>query len=203
ICSSTLHRVSFHHPAYDSARLIELSAFDGPNGGIHHGTALLVCGIIAGNVWDGWLTEGRRGNRMDSDREERAQGPYKYAVVPSFQHWPFPHEHPPPGWDFNPDLTTSVASIFPVPSISGVSQAVRDRDGSCRLSGYRDMIERAHLCPRSDVEWFTQQKMDTYNISGSLVGAGLVDDTANALTLRSDIHLSFDAGTFVFTRKLD
>lgn len=45
--------------------------------------------------------------------------------------------------------------------------------------------------------------MDRYNISRSLVGAGLVDDTANALALRSDIHLSFDVGTFVFTRKLD
>jgi len=204
--------------------LIELSAFDGPDGGIHHGTALLVCGIIAGNVWDGWLTEGRHGNKVNLDQEvvlrgreyffhvpwptnssevERANGPYKYPVVPSFQHWPFPHENPPPGWSLTLDLTTSVASIFPVPSISSVSQAVRDRDGSCRLSGYRDGIERAHLCPRSEVEWFTQQEMDRYNISRSLVGAGLVDDTANALALRSDIHSSFDAGMFVFARKLD
>ncbi|KAJ9624506.1 hypothetical protein H2203_005241 [Taxawa tesnikishii (nom. ined.)] len=45
--------------------------------------------------------------------------------------------------------------------------------------------------------------MDRYNISRSLVGPGLVDDTANALALRSDIHLSFDANTFIFTRKLD
>lgn len=166
ICSSILDRVSFHHPSYDSTRLIELSAFDGPNGGIHYGTALLVCGIIAGNIWDGWLTEGRRGNKVELDKEavlrgrdyffhvpwppdtseeERSQGAYKYPIVPSFQHWTFPHYSPPPGWNFNPDLTANVASLFPVPSISSVSQAVRDRDGSCRLSGYRDGIERAHL----------------------------------------------------------
>lgn len=224
ICSSTTHRVSFRHPAYDSTRLIELPAFDGPTGSIHHGTALLVCGIIAGNIWDGWLTEGRCGNKVNlgkdvvlggkeyffhvpwpsnSSEEDRARGPYKYPIVPSFQHWPFPHDNPPPGWNFTPDLTTGVSSILPIPSLSNASQAVRDRDRSCRLSDYRDGIERAHLCPRSEVEWFTQQEMDRYNISRSLVGAGLVDDTANALTLRSDIHDSFDAGTFVFTRKWD
>ncbi|KAJ9634508.1 hypothetical protein H2199_008965 [Coniosporium tulheliwenetii] len=139
----------------------------------------------------------------DVPEEERSCGAYRYPIVPSFQHWSFPHDSPPPGWSFNPDLTANVASLFPVPSISSVSQAVRDRDGSCRLSGYQDGIERAHLCPRSEVQWFTQQEMDRYNISGSLVGLGLVDDTANALALRSDIHLSFDAGRFVFTRKRD
>ncbi len=45
--------------------------------------------------------------------------------------------------------------------------------------------------------------MDRYNISRSLVGADLVNDTANALALRSDIHSAFDAGKFVITLKQD
>lgn len=45
--------------------------------------------------------------------------------------------------------------------------------------------------------------MDIYNISRSLVGPGAVDDMANALAVRSDIHSLFDTGTFAFTRKLE
>lgn len=36
--------------------------------------------------------------------------------------------------------------------------------------------------------------MDRYNISRALVSAGSIDDAANALSLWSDIHNSFDAG---------
>ena len=223
IYSSSTHRVTFHHPAYDSTHLFEVPAFDNPGGGIHHGTALLLCSIIADSVWDGWLTETRNGQKLDLDAEslltgrdyffhvprpiqedldiEDSQLPYKYPVVPSFQHWRFPHDNPPPGWTFVPDFSDIIPPLFPVPSLSSVSQAVRDRDVGCRLSGYQDGIERAHLCPRSELEWFTKQEMDRYNTNQSLSGANLVDDMANALALRSDIHTAFDAGTFVFTRK--
>lgn len=222
ICSSPVSTVTFHHPAYDSSSLIELSAFDGPSGGIHHGTALLICGILADDIWDGWLTETRDGDRLDVDKEavltgrhyffhtpwpaesseeQRAQGAYKYPIVLSFQHWSFPHDSPPPGWTFNFNLSANVASLFPRPSISSVSQAVRDRDGSCRLSGYQDGLERAHLCPRSELQWFKQQEMDRYNLNKTLTILSLTDDTANAFALRSDIHDAFDNGTFVFTRK--
>jgi hypothetical protein len=43
--------------------------------------------------------------------------------------------------------------------------------------------------------------MERYNTRQSLAGVALVDDPANAFTLRSDIHTAFDRKTFVFTRK--
>lgn len=224
--SSTPFRIIIHHPAYTtSSRLVELAAFDAPHrGGIHHGTALLICGILAGNVWDGWFTAERSGPRLRATSESvlklkqyyyhvpdpaapRAaasaggRAPYKYPIVPSFQHWRFPHDAPPPGWSFEPGDQDDLTLFLPVPSISSSSQAVKDRDGGCCLTGYRDCIERAHLCPRSENEWFGQQEMDRYNISRSLVGAALVDDTANALTLRADVHQLFDSATFVFAPK--
>lgn len=223
ICSSVIDRISIRHPAYESSRLIELCAFDASGGGLHYRTALLICGIIAGNIWNGWFTDKRHGQRLHMDEESllkgreyffhvpwpdeesqeaRLSGAYKYPVVPSFQHWAFPHNNPPPGWTFQTDLTADVNSLFPVPSVSSVSQAVRDRDKSCRLTAYHDGIVRAHLTPRSEVEWFIQQEMDRYNISRSLVGKALVDDTSNALALRHDVHIFFDAGGFIFTRKL-
>jgi len=62
--------LTIHHPAYNSSRLLELSALDGdpPHGGIHHGTALLMCRIITANVWDDWFTESRDGPKLELDR---------------------------------------------------------------------------------------------------------------------------------------
>lgn len=48
-----------------------------------------------------------------------------------------------------------------------------------------------------------QQDMDVYNRSRTLTGDNAVDDMANALALRSDIHQPFDARRFVFVRKSD
>jgi hypothetical protein len=67
------------------------------------------------------------------------------------------------------------SSIISNPSISSISQSVRDRDMTCRLSGCEDGIERAHLCPRSTIEWFKSQEMHRHNINHSLTGASSVD----------------------------
>jgi hypothetical protein len=220
ICSSSQHRIAFHHPAYESTRLFEIAAFDSEYGGFHHGTALLLCGIVADSAWDGWLSENKTGDRLDLDfdavltgsdyffhvpppasnaAQETCPAPYKWPVVLNFEHWCFPHLKPPPGWSFG--TSSDLPSFVSNPSVSSMSQAIRDRDVTCRLSGYEDGIERAHLCPRSAIEWFNNQEMDRYNINQSLSGASSVDDLANAVALREDVHTSLDKGTFIFTRK--
>jgi HNH endonuclease len=220
ICSSSQYRVTFHHPAYESTRLFEIPAFDGESGGIHHGTALLLCGIIADCAWDGWMSENKSGERLDlsfdavlkssdyyfhvpppasQSTRDGCSVPYKWPIVLKFEHWSFPHLNPPPRWGFSG--SSNMPSFVSNPSVSSMSQAIRDRDVTCRLSGYEDGIERAHLCPRSAIEWFNNQEMDRYNINQSLSGASSVDDLANAVALREDIHTAFDKGTFVFTRK--
>jgi hypothetical protein len=181
ICSSSQYRVTFHHPAYESTRLFEIPAFDGRSGGIHYRTALLWCGIIAGCAWDGWLSESKSGERLNLDLEavlrkpdyyfhvpppadysaqDHPAIPYKWPAIIKFDQSPFPHSSPPPGWRFggSSDLPSSFVLN---PSVSSMSQAVRDRDVTCRLSWYEDGIKRAHLCPRSEVEWFQRSQRPT------------------------------------------
>jgi hypothetical protein len=55
----------------------------------------------------------------------------------------------------------------------------------------------------ANAEWFKSQEMDRYNINQSLTGASSVDDLANAVALREDIHTALVKGTFIFTRKQD
>lgn len=219
ICSSK-STVTLHHPSYEFSPLIRLSAFDNASGGIHHGTALLICGILAGNIWDGWLTETRDGNRLDvnkeaallgkdyffhtpwpaeSSEEQRVQGMYKYPIVPSFRCWPFPHDTPPPGWTWDSDGSASAAPLLSSITPSSISLAVRDRDGTCRLSGARDSLESAHLCPWAESDWFSEQDMDRYNLNQTLTGLNLTNDAANLISLRADIHGAFNNKKFVFT----
>jgi hypothetical protein len=222
-------RIFFHHPAYEYQRLLDLPALDGNEMigfGIHHATALMICGIIAGNVWDGWFTLDRGvGPRVTldidgllteqeywfhvprpihgEDDERRSLEPYKYPVVPSFWHWRFPHNNPPPGWSFALDGSTQDEPDVPPSSVSNLSQMVKDRDKNCRLSGWRDRLHAAHLCPGAELAWFREHDMDKYNASSTLAGPYVIDDMANQLALRADIHGAFDDRVFIFTRKYD
>ena len=78
---------------------------------------------------------------------------------------------------------------------------MRDRDERCRLTRDGDGIERAHLCPRSAADWFTREEMERYNMSTTLSGATSVDDMANAIALREDVHTQLDKGISIFVRK--
>lgn len=222
ICSSNKHRVVFHHPAYKSTRLLEISAFDETNGGthhgIHHGTALLLCGIIAGGAWHGWLSESVAGPRLTASPEAvltksdyyyhlpyptdvlpSPSAPYKWPAVLSLDDLPFPHGRPPPGWTFGgPD---TALSFYSNASVSSMSQAVRDRDVTCRVTDWADGTERAHLCARKALDWFTREELERYNTRTNLSGATSVDDMANAITLRQDVHTALDKGDFIFVRK--
>ena len=111
--------IKFRHPGYPSrdhdAPILTLPAFDGDGQGLHHGTALTACAIIADNAFDGYLTETRDSEerilldyddlltqseywfhvpRPTSHGPEPAtalDGHFCYPIVPSFSYWTFPH----------------------------------------------------------------------------------------------------------------
>ena len=51
--------VTFRHPGYPDEHniIMVLPALDDPEGGIHYETALIACAVVAGNRWDGFLSE--------------------------------------------------------------------------------------------------------------------------------------------------
>lgn len=51
--------VEIKYPRYPDITniLIAFTAYDSLDGGIHHETARIACGILCGNRWDGYLTE--------------------------------------------------------------------------------------------------------------------------------------------------
>lgn len=120
---------------------------------MHHGTVLAACSIVSGRN-DGFLSFQRRGDGLGLQLDDLLpQGPYyfivpgddQYAIFPSFQHWQFPHGRLPLGWNF-PRPTFQPQA--PAPARTSSTAAVLARDQQCLVSGYRDILERAHLCPR-------------------------------------------------------
>jgi len=136
-----------HYPVAEST-IMHLRAVD--DGGIDYDTALVACGIVASNRWDGFFAtrhlDNNNGNTVLQaatrprdgilrDREYYFQLPDQdgldrpFPLVPSFEDWTFPHRNLPPLWD---DVKLHR------PKEVGISS---------RLTDSMWALERAHLVP--------------------------------------------------------
>ncbi|KAL0630932.1 hypothetical protein Q9L58_010220, partial [Maublancomyces gigas] len=225
--------ITFRHPGYPNPGniLFRLPAHDGcePDGdhelddghvdrrrGVHHGTALEACSIIACNS-KGFLSPRLLQSPPDHIPSlnslltakvyyfypsawirSRSQEDLVYPVCPSFKDWQFPHGAVPTDWMSVYKNTNTLPNI---PKPSQYSIAVAQRDGTCRVSGFKDCTETAHLVPWVEDGWFTRNEMEIYNLNAGLPNHLLTSDIQNCLRLRSDIHSQLDAGNFVFVPK--
>ena len=201
--------VKLKHPGYNDRKNTLLSLLgldkDGERVGLHLRTASTICAIISGRQ-DGFFTEGRDGPplvRLEDDLLE--QGTYyyhvpddpQYAIYPSFDHWPFPHDNLPESYK------QAAPHIPNQTNMTGTTQAVLNRDERCLVSGSRDkqVLQRAHLCPKGTSTLLVQNDMSEYNQFPYLTGDSLTEDVANAITLRQDIHQAFDSRLFAIVQK--
>lgn len=70
---------------------------------------------------------------------------------------------------------------------SNMTNRVRNRDGSCRLTGSLEETDVAHLIPVSEGAWFADNEMADYAHD-----TWTVDNSANLFLLRKDIHFAYD-----------
>ncbi|KAK4233616.1 hypothetical protein C8A03DRAFT_47881 [Achaetomium macrosporum] len=216
--------VRFRHPAYPSSApdLLVLLAADG-DGALDFDIAIIACCIVANVGWDdGYLAQKALGandvfQQVDRPNDGLLRGheyffcvkghdpfSFKYPVIPSFHHWRFPHGifdedgaprgNLPPPWR-NLQLPEFV---LPRPTVKGPAAAM-ERDITCRVSGYMDAVEKAHLVPEGERLWFLSNRMDRYCRRPLEVSA--INDDKNILILRKDLHHLFDARRFTFVPK--
>ncbi|KAF2123824.1 hypothetical protein P153DRAFT_303528, partial [Dothidotthia symphoricarpi CBS 119687] len=209
--------IQFCHPGYHKKNvLFSLWATDQTASGtssLYARFALDACAIVAANRHDGWLSTDQnindaRINKVEAgsmlrDRkyyyhlnplpEDEEGEPYK--VVPNFEEWEFPHDAMPPHWQAMAVNRTAPNSAR---SRSNLSDALRSQDKACRLSRCREKLNASHLVPQTELAWFERNGMATYNNNQSIVN---MDDVANAILLRVDLHLAFDGPKFTFVPK--
>jgi hypothetical protein len=203
--------ILFRHPGYDDGNnvLFKLHAPDTDDDGqpgLFAQLAIDACAVIAGDcAGRGWLSLLRDGSApIDPTSTLRKRSYYfhldaaddPYAIVPNFRQWSYPHDCLPPHWQqLALDSGTVSSSIILAPS--NLTTALLIRDGSCRLSGCREQLQVAHVVPQSELDWWRANDMSRYN-TGS---AATLDDTANALLLRADLHMAFDKPRIAFVPK--
>ncbi|KND92769.1 hypothetical protein TOPH_02864, partial [Tolypocladium ophioglossoides CBS 100239] len=209
-------RISFRHPAYPASApdLLCLSAVDGGLGvGIDYNTALVACGIVAGNRWhEAWFGEKRPGSGSITRVEQPADGILRsssyyfyagpdpddaYPVVPSFDHWRFPHDDLPLLWATLQRPPYNAASVMATRADPRFAVQIRDR--TCRITGYYEAGEVAHLVPANCAGWFESNQMKRYCGLPSRINP--VNDERNMFFLRRDLHQLFDRRRFVLVPK--
>lgn len=159
--------IRIFHPAYpQTVPLLQLGAFE-PGGGIDFDFALTACCIVTGNTFAvGWLAKKVSGafERIarpdDGILRDRAvffcvgdDPTSKYPVVPTFDHWEFPHDKLPAPWNnlhIEPYIPPNTSSL----TLMDGKIAALVRDGRCQISGHLDAVESAHLVPVGDGHWF-------------------------------------------------
>lgn len=216
-------QILFRHPGYANSTNVLFRLFTPDSGqnltgpGLYAQYALEACGIVAGNRWDGWLSEAREADTsaaIDPTSILQNSSYYfhlpparcdvdlglpnaPYPIVPNFREWRFPHDHLPDLWKRTASAVCN--SVVPEQSFttSNLTLALQVRDVSCRMTGCREGAQVAHICPREEAAWWNENGMARYN-TGS---AATLDDTSNALLLRADLHIAFDKPKFVFVPK--
>ncbi|TGJ80829.1 hypothetical protein E0Z10_g7932 [Xylaria hypoxylon] len=119
----------------------------------------------------------------DSTASESDKTNEPYAIVPSFEDWPFPHGYIPSLWR---PIDNNI-------SIGGGSGGVYPR---CAVSNNTWSVNKCHLIPNCKKLWFDKNGMSQYG--SSCLG---IDDPDNMCILRQDIHNGFDSFIFAFVPK--
>ncbi|KAL8918604.1 MAG: hypothetical protein Q9208_007248 [Pyrenodesmia sp. 3 TL-2023] len=122
--------------------------------------------------------------------------PYLYPIVPSFRQWRFPHGQLPQAWD-----------RIQIGADTGVGRSNTDaviaRDVTCRMTDYVEECDTAHLCPETEPEWFQENRMDGYTTELRRSGTAAINNKANVMLLRADVHRAYDKMRFVHVPKRD
>lgn len=156
--------VRVRHPG-NALSFLSLPAYDvcGSQFGIHHETILAACRIVACNE-PGYLSTSRgrasAGVGVDLD-SVIPYGTYYYhldtlptdplyPICRNFRSWKFPHNNFPPSWD---DGGLAHDKDFLGSHWSTLSQRIKNRDGVCRLSGWKDNLATAHVVPKAEEVW--------------------------------------------------
>lgn len=104
----------------------------------------------------------------------------KYAILAEFRLWRFPGS-PPDAWR---------------------TRKQDDQPGNrCVLTGQKFGLQKAHIVPRGETEWFEMNRMGVLFSSDNRENS--VDNIDNLLLLRTDLHQGLDQKLFAFFPKGD
>ena len=138
------------------------------------------------------LTASHPGENIDLQPNAPPPGPYHYPVVPTFGEWIFPSGKLPGTWN-------TIAKRRS-PGVASTSDTTRSRDQCCRMTEAVEETDICHIVPVAEEPWFTRNDMIRYG-NKHASSRPSINDEANTMLLRADLHRSFDKRRFTFLPK--
>lgn len=227
------HYITIKHPCYDELEndLLVLCAPDSQGGGLQAGFALIACGIVTANRFDGFLSSSRAGEPLDLAEDN--------ILLPGTYYFHVPHQIAESGTPSAPGSIpqpTSASTIYKYPVVprfqdwifprrgslppswegvrdivgkpenyvdldSNIPNIVASRDGTCRMTMQDFGFEKAHLLPQAEQEWMTANGQALLSQVTYIPASAPINTPANMMLLRSDLHNAFDKQEFVMVPK--
>ncbi|KLU91848.1 hypothetical protein MAPG_10797 [Magnaporthiopsis poae ATCC 64411] len=198
--------VWFAHPGYeDTPDFLSLPRVD--DGGVCYDTAIVACGLLACNMYDGFLSTDKAGEDVverpaddvlrDHDRYyyqlRLPPGADPYPLVTSFADWSFPHRNLPGPWAnlqlrTNPDLRPTTVTSH--------------RRGVCAVTNCSFSLDVAQCVPYDEQEWWELNGMNAYVDRLALSPLHPQNSYANLLVLRADVGRALNRRHLCFAPKL-
>ena len=210
--------VRLRHPGYDDScnLLFTLYGLDHPDGGVHLETARTVCGVLAGNRWDGILTRSAFYNEADAcsgplfigkdayfhlpewqpvrPDDSDAQLKRRYPIYVRWDEWSFPHRNLPPIWN---DVLPHPERTEPLrrPKKSTVKPSEGDQVGNMRdtvtsLQALTSICDPMGSGMASVAEEHSDEMRVIEDVSEPTVASG----GETPLTTQTDVDLSHEEG---------
>ncbi|KAI1345774.1 hypothetical protein F5Y01DRAFT_322787 [Xylaria sp. FL0043] len=156
--------------------------------GVYHRTALIACGILANNRFDGYFLSFRYKMRINEEEELLTEPRYlfavpgisNYPVVEDFRSWQFPHGELPPPWNFT-------IPHNPGKDIHGRSSG--SPGSACAVTNAHCALEHCHIIPQCSWFWMNHMARDHEPFNTSTTQTKNIP--TNFLTLRADIRKLF------------
>ncbi|KAI3328245.1 hypothetical protein F4824DRAFT_154653 [Ustulina deusta] len=210
------HVIEFLHPAYPDGANILLRLYAVDDDGVDFDFAHIACSIIANNTFtSGWLAR-RRVCGENHEYKAVTRGLLKdksyyfcigedatctYPIVTRIDEWEFPHQiwdragargddrRPIATWTWFQTRVQEGENVEPFPvATSDPKMIVRARDRNCRVTGYSEATEVAHLGPSACSSWFDRNGMSRYCSNPIPLGTRFtIDDDKNGILLRRDL----------------
>lgn len=162
--------------------------------------------------WDGILRGTEYYYHLPYPTEQK--GPsghhYQYPIYTSFRSWSFPLSLFESGraqgsaaeqlvyqWTHRLACSSSRLRIPRSTSAARLQVHIRDEE-ACRITGYEDHCEVAHVIPAGESEWFKKQDMHRFLPESDSQG---VHSSSNCMLLRRDLHTAYDDRSLTFFPK--
>ncbi|RWA04582.1 hypothetical protein EKO27_g10528 [Xylaria grammica] len=188
--------------------------------GVDYETALVACGILANNRWDGYFTSADSGKRVENTTRLLVEPRYffnvpsadsghlsndtsnNYAVIRDFASWRFPHGDLPPLWRFSvPEHSNTNASYEDNP-FNFLHHNRVELNGGCVITPAHQQLKNFYIVPTPYTKCFYQSRMAKHLTPLQVSNIeNYIDNVHSRLLMRAEAHSLMEEGRFCVVPK--